>query len=202
MFVLLDETVHPSRYRHFILEHVASDVDVDEDSRHHAVSEGQSKWLADNGEESCIGSRKSEGDSQLSPCTQKNEDHTANSVGHWYEGGREDMDGIITLETYYIWSECDLKSEYNCKDKDYGVYAIPGDLEAHQFRIATYISWSRSLDWVIMEDCSIKNRTVALFLHSFCNRTLEKDHNTRRLFVRWARRTSQNPTPTADPPKV
>lgn len=131
--------------------------------------------------------RKSDANLRRGSCVQTNQvQPTPNHVGYWYEGDREDMDGITALETYYIWSECDLKSEYDCKDKHYGAYTIPVDSEAHQFRIVLYLSWSHALDWVVLEDCVVKNRMVALCLHSFRNTALEVDHGTRRLFVQWA----------------
>lgn len=203
MCVLLDETVHPSRYRRFIFEDISSDVHVDEDRHHDEISEEHSKWLDGFGEEELsVGSRKSGGNLRRSSCVQINQVHATNHVGYWFEGGREDVDGTTALETYYIWSECDLKSEYNCKDKDYGSYAIPVDPEAHQFRIVSYLSWAHALDWVILEDCLVKSRVVALCLHSFRNTALKADHRARRLFVQWARRTSHSSTLISSPLKL
>ena len=88
----------------------------------------------------------------------------------------------LTQEAYYIRSEDDLKLEYNLETEEAIYCTIPTDLEAHWCRVVE-CTWSASLAWVLIEDCEVPGRVVALCLLSF--RRFRADEELRQEFINW-----------------
>lgn len=168
----LDETVRPSHYHRSVFEDLDDDSDSDEDS------DGSDNGGVELEDVNAISERESEKENEVA--VDEAEDGGTSRIGYTFE-----VERALAQEAYYVRSEGNLKHEYNFEVEEEAYCTIPTDIEAHLCRVVECTVWSRSLAWILIEDCEVPGRMVALCLLSFRGRGAGIDEDMRRLFMGW-----------------
>lgn len=172
----LDETVLPSRYRRSIFEDLDDDSDSDEDSD---GSDDEGVELEDmDVDVDEVSEWESEKENAVP--VDEAEDSGTSRVAYTFE-----LERSLAQEAYYIRSEDNLKLEFDIETEEEISCTIPTDLEAHLCKVVEFTEWSRSLAWILIEDCEVPGRMVALCLLSFTGRGARIDEDMRQLFIDW-----------------